>query len=85
MSDFDGFICVDCGLDTKEAQEYYMVYNDVWEDAGMSFAGHFGDGMLCVGCIESRLGRELTPSDFPDLPINRGFFPMSDRLKSRVS
>jgi hypothetical protein len=27
-------------------------------------------GMLCVGCLERRLGRQLTHRDFIDYPIN---------------
>jgi hypothetical protein len=43
------------------------------------------DGMLCVGCVEMRLGRRLRASDFRDLPLNRGeVFPQSPRLKHRV-
>jgi hypothetical protein len=26
---------------------------------------------LCIGCIETRLGRTLTPRAFTDAPINR--------------
>jgi hypothetical protein len=41
----------------------------VWFEA----TGHdgFGDGMiLCVGCLEVRLGRELTPTDFESVRVN---------------
>lgn len=42
-----------------------MVSNDVWKAAGM------GEGFLCIGCLEIRLGRTLTAADFPaHLPIN---------------
>ena len=33
------------------------------------------DGMLCVGCLEARLGRRLTPSDFTGVPLNEQPFP----------
>lgn len=41
-----------------------MVTDAVWRAAGMS------NGFVCVGCLESRLGRHLTPADFTDFPIN---------------
>lgn len=61
--------------------EYYMVHDDLWEIATEDFGGH---GMLCIGCLESRLGGNLVASDFPDYPINRGVFHYSTRLKNRL-
>lgn len=79
------FLCRDCRIDTsskhKGIAEYYMVEDDVWESAGMTIDG----GMLCIGCIEDRLGRKLTPSDFTNCLLNtEGIFPKSDRLKERL-
>ena len=31
-------------------------------------------GMLCVGCVEERLGRRLQPDDFTDAEINQHAF-----------
>ena len=73
-------ICMDCQVDTGEINEYYMVHDEVW-----LFANPNDSGILCVGCLEMRLGRELASSDFPDYPINQGFFEQSDRLKSRLN
>lgn len=48
-----------------------MVHEAVWLAAGMNlYTPEVGSGFLCVGCIEKRLGRELTHADFPDYPIN---------------
>lgn len=79
--------CLDCGWLTcrhDEPGEWYMVTDQVWEQAGMTDTrqwisehpeartgptggpGHY----LCIGCLESRLGRRLTAADFPGLPIN---------------
>ena len=49
---YEGFKCVDCGVNTHDADEYYMVHDELWAAAGMEPAG----GMLCVGCLEQRLG-----------------------------
>ena len=57
------FLCRDCGIDTNEIGEYYMVRDKVWgAAAGIPPNG----GMLCVACLERRLGRQLTRDDFPD-------------------
>lgn len=74
------FICLDCKVNTLHIDEYYMVTDELWAAANKKKRG-----MLCIGCLEARLGRELTAEDFPPLPINRGVFYMSDRLKARIS
>ena len=72
------FDCMDCGVDTKEINEYYSVTDEVWLKAN---PGDFG--MLCISCLENRLGRPLTGSDFTGAPINR-IFKQSDRLKTAM-
>lgn len=70
--------CLDCGENTN--LEHFYVYPAVWQSAHDSESG-----MLCVGCLESRLGRELKPGDFTDAHINdprRN--AMTDRLRSRL-
>jgi hypothetical protein len=61
--------CLDCHTDTGWCEapdsEWFMVHNHVWLAAGM------GMGKLCVGCIETRLGRRLTPEDFTDCNGNK--------------
>ena len=60
--------CKDCGVETLPVDgrraEWYMVKPDVWADAGMT------TGFLCIGCLETRLGRQLTREDFTDCPVN---------------
>jgi len=60
--------CVDCTVDTaiRGLDEYYMVHNTVWSAAGMAPRG----GMLCIGCLETRLDRQLTAGDFTRVPVN---------------
>lgn len=91
--DNSGYLCIDCGVDTSidGIQEYYMVTKAVWLKAGLKHPdmgrdspGGQHDGMLCIGCLEARLGRKLKPADFTNVPINRGWFPMSERLTNRV-
>lgn len=73
------FICLDCGVDTNELGEYYMLRDTVWEQALPAV-----DGMLCIGCVEKRLGRELNGHDFIDAPINDDHVNMSPRLLNRL-
>lgn len=58
--------CHDCGVDTHIRNEYYMVYNDIWE----TVAKDVGLGFLCIGCLEKRLKRKLNSADFTHWPVN---------------
>ena len=77
----DSFNCMDCGIDTSLSHEYYMVRNRVWLQANPQ-----GDGMLCIGCLEESLGRQLTFKDFTNAPLNRpGGWTQSERLINRIN
>jgi len=56
-----------------------MVTDQVWESSGL--AGD--DGMLCIGCLEGRLGRMLHARDFTDAPINQ-LADMTDDASARL-
>jgi hypothetical protein len=53
------FYCVDCGKNTLGG-EYYAVSDDLWAASGVAPDG----GMLCLACLETRIGRALTLDDF---------------------
>lgn len=75
----DKFLCLDCKVDTSEIYEYYMVKDEIWP------IGTY-DGMLCIGCLETRIGRELNVNDFPFVNVNCNWFsPHSERLESRLA
>ena len=75
-------LCLDCGFDTRPGEpgskgvarqcEWYSVWDYLWQEAGMPSENEqlWSSGFLCIGCLEKRLGRELTAEDFPDCPIN---------------
>ena len=67
--------CHDCGADVIALGEVYMVHDDVWPVEP--------DGMLCVGCLEARIGRGLRARDFTACPLNRlpGDSPRLSRAK----
>lgn len=76
--------CRDCSIHTSSIGEYYMVTNQVWEEAGGST--EFGWGMLCIGCLEKRLGRQLVSTDFLDVYLNGSRFSIkSERLLNRLT
>jgi hypothetical protein len=76
------FRCLDCQRYTFD-EYYYMLLDEVWLSANPKRGG-----MLCIICVERRLGRSLMPEDFKDLPINRkrrdGASEASPRLLSRL-
>ena len=76
MKDRSSFLCLDCGVDTGAIDEDYMVTHELWARVNPG-----GDGMLCIGCLEKRLGRELTPDDFW---LNSVSSPKSERLLKRL-
>jgi len=77
---FPELMCLDCDCDTFEIGEDYMVHGSVWDQVVSD-----DRGMLCIGCLETRLGRILTQADFTDVPINDGrVSSKSPRLKARL-
>lgn len=78
-----GALCVDCGVDTTKIGEYYMSTDALWSRAGMKTHG----GMLCIGCLEERVGHKLKSSNFKECPLNwrNVLYPnmCSERLLSR--
>jgi hypothetical protein len=72
------FFCVDCGYDTLH-NEYYMVKHSLW----CEFGAH--RDMLCIGCLENRIGRLLTYEDFLNCPLNADMGIKSARLLDRLA
>jgi hypothetical protein len=61
-----------------ERSEVYTVKSAVWKAAGIGPMA----GCLCIGCLEQRLGRSLTPRDFlRNHPFNQ--IPGTERLLAR--
>lgn len=79
----DWWRCFTCGQNTGDGEDFY-VHDDLWSTYGV-------EGMLCIGCLETRLGRKLVPEDFKDgfrdavVRDDCGFgWSASDRLKDRL-
>jgi hypothetical protein len=51
---------VEHGTQCPHEHQMYMVYDSVWRtEAGLN-----SDDVMCVDCLEERIGRTLTPKDF---------------------
>ena len=59
------WFCMDCRKDTFTSEEYYMLWYRIWRSINYKI-----DGMLCLDCVELRLGRELVSRDFSKATIN---------------
>jgi hypothetical protein len=63
---YHSFDCIDCGLNTIVIHEYYVVHDELWLSSGMKL----DNGMLCIMCLERRIGRKLNCNDFMKMPLN---------------
>jgi hypothetical protein len=83
--------CCDCGVGTITIAEWYMVRDSLWEcvwrGRRKSWYGRVdGQEILCIGCLEKRLGRTLCASDFDGAPVNDpNRHGMSGRLRDRLA
>jgi len=59
------FLCYDCNVDTSYSGDYYMVHDALWKQA---MPNEYG--MLCMRCLEHRIGRKLCSDDFTDCNAN---------------
>jgi hypothetical protein len=78
--------CCDCGVDTNAIGEWYMVLDQVWREAwpGQQIQRSSpGSQILCIGCLEQRIGRTLGSDDFTAVPINV-IDSQSERLADRL-
>jgi hypothetical protein len=80
--------CADCRVDVGKINEWYMVHDELYERA---WPGHnavpYGHAVLCIGCLETRIGRTLVRRDFANVPVNDIFDDsncFSDRLLNRL-
>ena len=85
--------CIDCQFDvstlTPGPGERYMVTDEIWKlavpDDPFDPNAEEDKWVLCIGCLEDRIGRRLKSTDFTDAPINDpkpGYH--SERLLSRL-
>jgi hypothetical protein len=72
-------LCSDCGVDLIKIGEYYIVKDKVWDEVASK------NELLCIGCLEKRIGRKLISEDFPEIELNYGKnYSQSRRLLNRM-
>lgn len=78
--------CHDCGGRAwTQLCEDYNVRDDIWHQACRAEPVMKDDyGLLCVGCIERRLGRQLTSADFTGVPRREKSARLLDRITRPV-
>jgi hypothetical protein len=68
--------CDDCGVDTIDIRECFMVDDKIWPK---------GATFLCLDCLEKRIGRTLTSNDFIACPLNEQDYEFqSPKLMLRI-
>lgn len=78
------FSCNDCGVNVAckfgGICEYsFMLKPETWQSLNLN------KEILCVGCIEKRLGRKLTPNDFDtSAKVTSIASQQSQRLRNRI-
>lgn len=73
-------ICKDCKTNCSHIGEFYFIKTELWKSVARI------DIILCIGCVEQRLGRKLDKSDFTQCYINdpKKSKGMSQRLLERL-
>lgn len=78
-------LCHDCGIeawmfmeDGRIVHEDFYVSDELWHSVAPE-----RDILLCIGCFETRLGRELRRADFKGQPHDLGGDPPSARFWRR--
>ena len=79
MSSRKRFLCLDCKQDTGKMNEFYFINTSLWLSVVKDVTG-----MLCIGCLENRLGRQLVSSDFTQCFLNSNTGKKSLRLLDRL-
>jgi len=74
------YACNDCGVNVVTIGEFYMLHPDIWEDQ----LGLDWNDNLCIGCLEARIGRQVTFADMISIPSYSWMQPSSDRLLDRL-
>ena len=67
--------CRDCGKDCFiNPKDYYMILTSLWDVFGV------GNGMLCMDCMEDRLGHKLREEDILLCPVTEWMNPYTKKI-----
>ena len=63
------WLCQCCSKDTwEEEKDYYMLKDHIWKKIASD-----PDGMMCMDCVEEKLGHKLTADDILICPLTELF------------
>jgi hypothetical protein len=74
------YACNDCSVNVVTIGEFYMLTDDIWTDQ----LGLGWDDNLCIGCLETRIGRKVSFADMRSFPSYDWMEPSSARLMDRL-
>lgn len=67
--------CKDCGKDCFiDPKDYYMIHTHLWDIHGC------GNGMLCMDCMEDRLGHKLKKEEILPCPLTEWMNPYTKEI-----
>ena len=70
------WFCMDCGKDCFiHPIDYYMLRHELWKTINPQVKG-----MLCMDCVEGRLGRKLIKSDILICPLTVDINPYTAKI-----
>ena len=82
--------CKDCGRNTLiDPKDYYVVIPEIWNKFGLGGCKWTEDlkgyecnvkGMLCMGCLENRMGRKLRKEDIFVCGVTTSMNPYTSRI-----
>jgi len=68
-------ICKDCQKDCfLDGKDYFMVQHDIWKKYGV------GLGLLCMSCMEERIGRKLIKDDILVCHVTTHWNPYTSKI-----
>lgn len=71
-----GWDCKNCGKDCeKNDKDYYMLKDELWAEIHPQI-----DGMLCMDCVEEKLGRKLIADDILICPLTVALNPYTRKI-----
>ena len=71
------YACEVCG----EFFDGFAILDDLWANVAPR---PNGKGLLCLRCCQERLGRQVEPKDFKQVPINKGLLLMYENGRNSV-
>lgn len=80
-----GFECAHCQVNTEAIDELFQLTPRLWRYLAIVDQTLDSQPPMCVGCVETVLGRTLSLTDFETSPLHLASFTHSARLRDRLT